>query len=61
LDGATKSGESKVSPVSTVLKAQPALRYGGDINEQYDQNPARGTQFYDFYRDSGVVFRGGKL
>jgi len=41
-------------------KAQAQPRYGGGVNEQYDANPARGTQFYDFYRDSGVVFREDK-
>jgi hypothetical protein len=51
--------EHCVSPVSVEpAKPKPAApRYGGAVNVQYDQNSTRGTQFYDFYRDSGFVFR----
>ena len=57
--------DGRVSPILTepAVKARPAPaepRYGDAIDAQYDQNSVRGTQFYDFYRDSGIVFRGGR-
>ena len=46
-----------------ILKAQPkaaAPKYGGAVNTRYDQSQVRGTQFYDFYRDSGFIFSNGR-
>lgn len=60
LCGGTQSEDGRVSPLSIAPKVRPAPRYGGGINEQYDQNPVRGTQFYDFYRDSGLIFSGDR-
>lgn len=52
---ASSECEEKVSPISEVSRPAPVLRYaGGTTDMRYDQ--PRGTPFYDFYRDGGVVF-----
>jgi hypothetical protein len=37
---------------------QQQLQRNGDRDE--DEEPKRGTQFYEFYRDSGPVFNVGE-